>query len=112
MLNRQKVTDIKLSTITNEMRELLDKAIVGSRKVEVEAREETVRDVILRYIQIHYKKYGEGIRAQRVVGRFEDQFPTLIIVEELARMKSDGIITFDGDDISPETMISIRKTKN
>lgn len=52
LLERQKMSDDRVSAIRAEMRHLIDRAIVGSRQAETEAREETIREHILRQLRV------------------------------------------------------------
>ncbi len=52
LLQRQRIADDKMASLTGEMRSILDRAIVSSRQVDLEAREETVREHILRQLRI------------------------------------------------------------
>jgi hypothetical protein len=108
MLHRQRVTDDKVSAITTEMGRLLEKAIVGSRKVEVEAREETIRDIIIRYINLlEQKTHGDWYVAD-LVTQLGGTFPTGRILQELDLMKEDGIILLSDDRINGSTKILLR----
>lgn len=105
MLHQQRVTDDKVSTITTQMRRLLTRAIVDSRKVEVEAREETIRDVMLGYIKYLGGRTDGRMIADQIVQMLQKQFSAQSIVEELVKMKSDGIISFSDERIAATTVI-------
>jgi hypothetical protein len=105
MLNNQRVTEDKLLIKTKELEELVDKAIAGSRKVEVEAREETFRDALLNFIQYQERISNGHVYADEIVGRFRDRYPIGRIIEELEKMEKDGIISLSDKDINPQTSI-------
>jgi hypothetical protein len=105
MLHRQKVTDSRLSDITTEMKQLLDRAILSSRKVEVEAREETIREAILNQVLRPPRIRGNLLTADAIVMPLANRFPQFAVVMELEKMRDDGIITLDEDAIVPGTVV-------
>lgn len=106
LLERQKITDARLSSVTHEMREIVDRAIKVSRRAEIEAREETVKEAILRRLRI-LRRRKPIVVADELVSTLEPEIPPSILVRELERLKSEGIITWDGDKIGPDTVIRL-----
>jgi len=104
----QKITDDRVDEIKSELRQLVDKAIDDSRNVEHEAREETIRRYILKRIRILRRKKGM-VNAEDIVDRTSDQFPDSAIIDELERMKSEGLIEWE-DGLGPRTEITLRHT--
>ena len=110
MLHQQKVSDDKVSTITNEMSKVFDRAIVDSRKVEAEVRFETIRDALVNYIRFHHKT-NDPVTADQILARFSYKFNYKNILVELERMKIDGIIYYDDNHIGPDTLIKYQDKK-
>jgi hypothetical protein len=111
MLHKQRMTDDKLSTITREMEVLLDKAIVGSRKVDIEAREETIRDVLLDIIKQQSSGNSGSIAASDIVEQLRAKFPFQRIIDELLKMEREGIIMLSDHIIQPPTRIKLSDKK-
>jgi uncharacterized protein with von Willebrand factor type A (vWA) domain len=74
MLKRQRVTDERLSSMTHELGHLVETAISRSRRAEIEAREETIRDHIERAIRT-LRRRGEKLRAYDIVERLRELSP-------------------------------------
>jgi exonuclease VII large subunit len=106
MLQKQKITDDKFSAVRDEMRHLIDRAITGSRQAESEAREETIREHILRHLRVLRRR-----RPTTTLGELVDRIgaifsPSRIFVE-LERMKAEGIIELSSERMHPETEIRL-----
>jgi hypothetical protein len=106
MLKGQRVTDEHLSSMTHELGRLVETAISRSRSAEVEAREETIRDHIVRAIR-SLRRRSEKPKADDIVTRLRELFPTPRIVEELERMKAEGVVGYEGE-LGPGTPIDLR----
>ena len=104
MLQRQKITDDKVASLRVEMRSLLDKAITGSRQVEIEAREEITRTDILNALRLLSRRHGD-VRADRLVD-FLGGSPDRVI-EELRKMRGQGLVSLSDENIRPETLVRI-----
>jgi exonuclease VII large subunit len=104
MLQRQKIADDKVSTVTREMRHLIDKAIISSRQAESEAREETLREHILRRLRILRRRKPVATLADLVesIGA-----PPHRIFTELERLKADDVVTLSSNEIKPDTEIRL-----
>jgi len=73
LLQRQRLADDKMTSLTGEMREILDRAILTSRQVDAEASEETIREHILRTLRIFNKTRRRAtvdVLLQRLVHSF------------------------------------------
>ena len=57
LLQKQKLTDDSVASLKGEMSGLLDRVIAGSRQLEAEAREETVRDTLLSSIRSENRRH-------------------------------------------------------
>jgi exonuclease VII large subunit len=106
MLMRQKIADDKVSAVRSEMRHLLDRAMISSRQAESEAREETVREYILRELRV-LRRTQPVTKVGELARRLRERFPVRRIVLELERMRSEGVLNISSEDIGPETEIRL-----
>jgi len=102
VLERQSRTDIKVEQITQEFKKIVDRVITESRKVEMEAREETVREHIIKQL-----KHDRPITASELINIIARRFPSGSILNELDKMKREGIIFWKEDGIGPESLIRL-----
>lgn len=104
ILHKQKIADGKVSDIGSELEGLLENAIQTSRMVESEAREETVRNHILRELRILRKQKGT-VFAGELVTALSSFIPPIRVRQELDRMKEDGTLFIEDERIAPDTKI-------
>jgi len=105
VLRSQKLTDKRLTDVTQEINQIMDRLITRSRELEVEAREETIREHIMRAMRTLMDRQAV-IRAEDVVKQLS-KFPGSTVVEELQRMKREEWLDYRSP-IGPETIISLR----
>lgn len=105
ILARQRVADGNVNEIKHEMERLLENAIQTSRQIDSEAREETVRVHLLNEVRRGLRR-KKSVTAVDLVGALPE-VPTFRILEELQAMKSEGLLAFEGDGISPDTKIRL-----
>lgn len=87
--------EMKADELRSDLLQLTDDAISRSRNAEVEAQEETLRDVLLNQV----KSAGtEGIRAVDLMMfiRGEKRGWAYHFASELAKLKEEGLIDYDG----------------
>jgi len=108
LLEKQSMTDAKVDSIKHELRELVDRAITESRKVEIEAREETAREQILHYLRMRQRLRRPPLKAKELVGRMSDKIPGHVIVRELEKLKSEDIVFWEGEGLDPDSIIELR----
>ena len=106
LLKRQKIADENMSSMQSELAQMMERVITTSRKLETEAREETIQGHIMKTI-LMLRKRGLRVNASHIVDRLSDVFPASRIIEELAGMERDGIITTDDPFINPQTRITL-----
>src|SRR5690606_30128293 len=106
ILEKQQIVDGRVSGIGKELEGLLDNAIQTSRMIEIEAREETVRNHILMALR-SFARRRKVVTADELVESFKDNIPARRIVNELERMKEEGLIHYDSEYISPDTRIRL-----
>jgi len=105
MLQKQKIADDKMRALQSEMRVLIDRAIVRSREAESEAREETIREHLLRAMRVLRVK--RVVTVADIIEKMGGVFPINRIITEIERMKSDGLVETDTDSLAPDTRIRI-----
>ncbi len=99
MFEKQNITGAKLSSLKNELTGLIEKAVSQTRNLEIEAREETLRDYILRNCRI-IKRRKRIIKADDLVERASsDGLNPSKLLDELVKMKADGLVDFDNPEI-------------
>lgn len=84
-------TDAELNAVRKELAAVIDKAILRSRVVEKEAREETLKDSILRFIRENPR---EEWNTWHILERFEPQFSPTDIGKALLELRRDGVVKF------------------
>ncbi len=111
IFEKQKMTDGNLMEIKNEMKNLVEKAIKETRRVDVEARESGIRNEIL--LSLHRSPLFTSGADEIVVG-LERQFGFSFgsIIKELRIMKEEGIVTWKGEKLGPNTVIKLKKQTN
>ncbi len=107
VFQRQRIADEKLDSIRSEMGHLIDRVITSSRQVEVEAREETLQSAILRSLRIMQHKRPRVTAAELVDRLSKDASPNRI-VEELTKLRDDGLLLLSDERVAPDTTIQIR----
>ncbi|CAD5374035.1 conserved hypothetical protein [Rubrivivax sp. A210] len=106
LLQRQRIADDKMASLTGEMRGILDRAIVTSRQVDLEAREETVREHILRQLRV-YRRSRPKATVNDLVERLQSSFPLTRIITEVERLQSEKIIELVPDELAPGSLIRL-----
>ncbi len=107
LLERQKMSDDRVSAIRAEMRHLIDRAIVGSRQAETEAREETIREHILRQLRV-LRRRQPLTTLEELVDRLG--LPPQRIFRELERMKAEDIVALSGE-FRPDTQVRLKSLR-
>lgn len=104
-LARQKITNKKYEALSKDVSGLMDKIIASSRKVDSEAKEETLRSTLLDYIQ--HLPMNKSIRADKIVDEIERKynFDVFDIVRELENFRNEGIITFKEETLMVKSNI-------
>lgn len=106
ILDRQRVSDGNLTEIKNEMKGLLEQAIQTSRQIDSEAREETLREHILAELRRSMRR-KKIYTASDLVDLLSKNVPVHKIIAELSQLRSEGLITYDEDTLTPGTIIKI-----
>lgn len=109
VLDKQMKTEAEIAEVRGSVRELVDRTIAESRRVEEEVLEETIREHIVRQLRLSTSPRG-NIQADAIVKLLSEKFPGRGIVEELEKMKDDGVISYEGTDIGlgPSTEIRLK----
>lgn len=109
-LRSQKMAEHQVRSLQDEMRVLIERAIVKSREAESEAREETIREHILRTLRVMRRTKGTASLAE-LADRLSNLFPTHRIISEITRMKADGLVSLSPDEIGPSSEVRILSTE-
>jgi len=107
LFEKQSTTDAKIDSVKQELRELVNRAISESRRAEIEAREETAREHILRQLRL-LKRRTPRVTAERLVERVSDKFPGPTIFRELEKMKAEGLIFWNEEELDPDSIMELR----
>jgi hypothetical protein len=109
VLSKQMRTETEVAKVKNDVQELVGRAISESRKVEEQAREETMRDHIIRQMGLLMRPEGY-VRADTIVDSLSQKVPGTIIIRELMKMRDDGVISYQGSGLGPTTEIRLEKS--
>jgi hypothetical protein len=107
VLQQQKLAQDKFLSLQHEMSHLLDNAIVRSRQAEIEAREETAREYILRELRF-LRRRRPITTVQDLMDRLRDKVPGRRVLMELERMKTEGILLLSTERIGPTTEVLLK----
>jgi len=109
MFSKQHITDKKISNLKDELTMLIEKAVSQTRNVESEAREQTMREYIQRKYSILRRRKRKIVADDFVQKAIEDGLNPSRIIHELAKMKEDGLVDFEGSDIEgPDVEITFK----
>jgi hypothetical protein len=106
VLKGQKLADGQIVEISSQLNQLVNNAIDDSRNVEHEAREETIRESILKLIRMRSPRRNI-MRAVDIVGLLSNEFPQAAILQELRHLRRDNLTVWEGNDLSPNTEIRL-----
>ena len=92
LLEKQSHTDTRIQLLTDEVRSLLNRAITETRRIEEEARDESVREVILRQLEtlttaITLSELTDFMNDKYGIGASE-------VIDELEKLKEEGKISW------------------
>ncbi|MDI9233721.1 hypothetical protein [Limnohabitans lacus] len=106
LLVQQRLNDDKMSSLSVEMRSILDKAIISSRQVDMEAREETIREHILRSLRI-YRRTRARATLNDLVEKLKPSFPLSRVINEVEKLRTEKLIELSPDAIGPDSIIKL-----
>lgn len=104
VLHHQQIQDIQVNELRREMEELIERAIVSSREVESEAREETLREYIIAAITV-LDHSVDPLTASTLLEYIEA--PGERVVSELRRMMKEDLIRISDTKLKPSTKIEL-----
>ena len=92
LLDKQSHTDTQLQLLTGEVRSLLNKAITETRGSKREARDESVREVILR----HLESLDTAVMLGNLSDLMNDKYGigASEVMDELEKLKQEGVVTW------------------
>ncbi|SRR6266446_1870211 len=107
ILDRQRIAEVNTTSLHDEMRHLVERAIRTSRQVEVEAREETTRAHVLRLIAVLRRTVGRVTAGSLVELSPHDRRGE--VWAELEKLAEDGIVELSSPPpITPYTTIRLK----
>jgi len=106
VLAGQKIAEEKNNLLQTEMKRLIDSAIRTSRNVDLEAREETVREYLLRTIR-RMLRPDRPLMIDDIVKRLSDTFPTRRLVSEISRLRDEGLIELNPNTVGPRSEVKL-----
>lgn len=109
VLSKQMRTESEIARVKKDVQDLVGRAISESRKVEEQAREETMRDDIIRQLRLLAGRKGH-VRADTLVTSLTPKFNDRSIIRELLKMKDDGIISYPEPGLGPSSEIQLEKS--
>jgi hypothetical protein len=108
LLKRQRITDDKISVISRELGNIMERAIDQSRKVENEASEEAIKNSVLSVIKMLSRRQNR-ITANDILNRLINMFPPSKVISALRHMAQEKTISLSDKDLEPDTIIEIMK---
>jgi len=94
------------NSLRNDMEALMDRAINSSRKAEIEARDETLREHILRVLRTATDE-GRALKGFEVLDQLP-MFDRSRVVEELRKMRGERVIDSAAHEgLGPNTLIHL-----
>lgn len=106
VLAGQKIAEEKNLALQLEMRELIARAIRTSRRVEFEAREETVREHLLTALR-SMRRLDRNLKVDAVVSRLSDTFPVRRVISEIQKLRDENLIELSPDEVEPLSEIKL-----
>lgn len=97
----------QVSGLRHDLERLLEEAMSASRRVAIEAREETIRGHILGELR-RVRRIGRSpTTAQELVEKLGDEFPATRVIDELESLRKEGLIRINSDDIGPRSIVRL-----
>jgi exonuclease VII large subunit len=105
ILERQKIAEDKLNSVRNKMQELLHDAIQETRQADNDKQKEILIFHILTHIS------AKKIKAIDLTSMLHEEFPNLRLRlgSVFQDLREAGLISWDGEQLMPKTMIGITK---
>lgn len=100
IIEKQTTADAKIEFVQEHIEELVNRAIDESRKVETEVREETVRKYLLLALQKLPREFSTNDFNREILAAlptFLDKFSRQETVEEVYKMRTEGVLSWDGE---------------
>lgn len=92
ILDRQAGTDQRVRSLAGDLSRVVERAITESRRVDAQAREETLRDRLLKLLAA--ATAAGDVVAEKFVTDLAPGLDPVDVVEELERMQRDGLVEF------------------
>ena len=109
MFAKQHITDNKINDLKDELSHLIERAVSQARTLESEAREETLREFILKRMRITKRKKRKITADDIVVEAINSGLNLDGVLHEFYKMKEDGLIDYEGERIETGSVEIILK---
>ena len=111
VMERVGATDAEMGALRAELQPLVERAVTESRMVDVEAREETLREQIRRMYQV-VRRRKAVVEADDIVERLKIRgLDGNAVVDEMRRMRDQGDLYWDDEEsLGPDTEIFLSST--
>lgn len=108
ILQKQSITDTAVASLRDELQGVVDRAVSQSRKVEADTKAESTRRGILEALRSRVPS-APALSAGQLYEGLERAIMPSSLVEELVRMRIDGLVAFEGSIAAPDTIITLRR---
>lgn len=106
VLHRQRIADERISSVSEDVTKLVDRVIANSRQVELEARKETARDIVLRTLRVMQRK-GVIVTAEDLLQKLGSEFTPVRMIDEVEALRREGFVSVDDEHIGPHTHVEL-----
>lgn len=97
------LTGARVAGLQQEIMPLLEKTLDRSRQIEAEAREESLRQSVVRVLRAARGKHE--VTADDILDSLQRRFDLRTVIDEIERMRDDRILDFEGP-LGPFTVIT------
>ncbi len=95
LVSNQAATDARLTDVSSSLQGLLSRAVEESRKIEAEAREQTIRDRVINSVKTLVTT-GSDITLAGLLDHLRDSLSETDVVVEVGKLRDDGVLTWSG----------------
>ncbi len=111
VVNRVGITDAKVSQLRGELIPLIERAMTESRIVDAEAREETIRDRVLRLYRRGKSRRGRVVADDVVTPLVEEGLSAGAVIREMENMRARGLLYWhpDNESLGPSSELYLSR---
>lgn len=106
IIGRLGATDARLDAARRDIDHLLDRAIHESRNVGLQARETTLRDVLMEQLASDFPR---PVLAEELVSAMvrDNPIEVMAVLRELRRMRDEGLVSWEDRQVGPATVVRL-----